>query len=297
MYLVLLITLGIYGLGYGCEMSIGKATWDFNYRQDTMIRDIYSFEECEAKCWSNALTCKGFTHQNQGVISKCFLFRKLVNLKECSTCRTGTVSTPLEGVVCNGEKTLGQVPGFSLEECTKLCLNTKGCVASTWSPSSLFPNQCFLFDSCNSTSRCRYCETGFLACIDLPKQCFEYQILDYYKRNVYHLKTTGSYPNSDKARCSVTTSDWKGESYYQFMNPAGFKIPDYFPGTKLCSAEYPGWVNGTHPTKIGIEKNVSIVFGAGDYYSTAGITNCGGYFVYNLKNSPTCSTAYCGTFH
>ena len=300
MRVILLLCLSILGVANGCQMAISKSTWDFNPNRDAMIPGIYTFEECEAECWSKAQTCIGFTHQNQGVLKVCFLFKELNNLQECSDCNSGTIATPIEGG-CAGGDTLDQVDGYSLFDCITLCKNTQDCVASTWfNGSFFFPNQCFLFDSCFSTSPCEYCETGVLSCIDLPTQCKDYKILDSRRRNVNSEWEDGDF-HGDKLSCVGTNSDWQGSSFYRFQSPAGIKIPEYYPQWGMCSTYNPGWVNGTHPTKIGIEKNVEIVFGTS--YGGAsnppsiGITNCGDFYAYNLPDTLSCSRAYCGTFN
>ena len=297
MYVILLLSLSNLGLANGCQMTIGKSTWDFNPDRDAMISAIYTFEECEAECWSMAQTCKGFTLQYQGVISECFLFQELENLKECTTCNSGTIATPIEGV-CAGGDTLDQVDGFSLSECTTLCKNTPECVASTWfNGSFIFPNRCFLFDSCFSTSPCEFCETGVLSCIDLPTQCKEHKILNVRHRNVNAVNIGDGSSYSDKPGCTNTNSDWKQSSFYRFQHPAGVKLPDYYAQYSMCYTQFPGWVNGTHPTEIGIEKKVEIVFGIGIGGPTAGITNCGDFYVYNLEDTPGCDQVYCATFN
>jgi hypothetical protein len=75
-------------------------------------------------------------------------------------------------------------------------------------------------------------------------------------------------------------------------------MSEYFPEYSMCSTAYPGLVNGTHPTKIGIEKNVEIVFGGDGNLMTYGeITNCGDFYVYNLDDTPGCNEVYCATFN
>ena len=81
--------------------------------------------------------------------------------------------------------------------------------------------------------------------------------------------------------------------------PAGTRIPESSPGRYHCGTSATGWLSGTHPTSTAESVDVKFCFESnGDYcdYSTNGkITNCGGFFVYYLENTPDCPLRYCAT--
>ena len=76
-------------------------------------------------------------------------------------------------------------------------------------------------------------------------------------------------------------------------------MPEKAPGAERCGTRSPGWVNGKHPTTAGEQKEVQICFQYFDTTcaesTTATFRNCGDYFLYNLKETPSCTQRYCGS--
>ena len=78
-------------------------------------------------------------------------------------------------------------------------------------------------------------------------------------------------------------------------------MPQQSPGKYHCETKGVGWVNGVHPATPGEEIDVQICFessaksGVCRYSTTAKIRNCGDYYLYNFKDTPTCYLRYCGT--
>ena len=109
------------------------------------------------------------------------------------------------------------------------------------------------------------------------------------------------------AKCSVDFKDkdnhqsqrWHGEDFYRFMEPAGVRLPESAPEEYHCGTFAPGWLNGTHPTKNGVEVKGTVCFGGneGDYPKQCksnreiSITECLGFYVYYLPNA---WGRYCG---
>ena len=99
---------------------------------------------------------------------------------------------------------------------------------------------------------------------------------------------------------SSRSPDLKGAGWYRFTGGAGTRMPEQSPGSYRCQTYCPGWVNGIHPATPGEEKQVQICFdcygyGYTCYRSTyATIRNCGNYYLYNLREVPSCYSRYCG---
>ena len=137
-------------------------------------------------------------------------------------------------------------------------------------------------------------------------ECSSYTILDDSTRSV---NFESSLVNG-KHRCDVTAADsdsdvspgWRGPAWYRFTMPAGTRIPESSPGINPgyhCGTVAPGWLSGKHPTSTAESVEVKYCFdynGESCAESTEGkITNCGGFFVYYLENTPECALRYCAT--
>ena len=95
---------------------------------------------------------------------------------------------------------------------------------------------------------------------------------------------------------------WRGPAWYRFTMPAGTRIPESSPAIEPgyhCGTVVPGWLSGKHPTSTAESVDVKYCFdydGDSCKWSTEGkITNCGGFFVYYLENTPLCALRYCAT--
>eukprot|EP00088_Acartia_fossae_P069992 TRINITY_DN9256_c0_g1_i1.p1 TRINITY_DN9256_c0_g1~~TRINITY_DN9256_c0_g1_i1.p1 ORF type:complete len:187 (-),score=0.28 TRINITY_DN9256_c0_g1_i1:176-736(-) len=91
--------------------------------------------------------------------------------------------------------------------------------------------------------------------------------------------------------------DWKGPGWYRFIGPSGTRMPESSPEENHCGTFIPGWVAGLHPTTPGETKDVTVCFHKGkvgcEDKVNAKITNCNGYFVYNLPDTPEKDQRYC----
>ena len=98
-----------------------------------------------------------------------------------------------------------------------------------------------------------------------------------------------------------TSPDWAGEGWYRFVGEAGTRMPSMeLPPMNSCGTHWPGWVRDTHPEQVGVEKEVRICFynvGNGCNEEVMGlVVNCGGFFLYKLPETPSCSSRYCGRY-
>ncbi|XP_078061348.1 pancreatic secretory granule membrane major glycoprotein GP2-like [Mustelus asterias] len=98
---------------------------------------------------------------------------------------------------------------------------------------------------------------------------------------------------SDKGMCDQQLD----EGWYWFKSSGGWKILETWVTPGRCSTEYPGWLQGSHPTLEQREGSGTVCFNwDGNLCSwkrEIKIKNCDGYFVYELKPTPGCEAAYC----
>ena len=84
------------------------------------------------------------------------------------------------------------------------------------------------------------------------------------------------------------------------MGAAGTKMPDSPVGSGRCGANAASWIAGGHPSEEDFQKEVTrtihFQWNGGYSYKTveAKIMHCGDYYVYNLKDTPSCDFVYCG---
>jgi hypothetical protein len=103
----------------------------------------------------------------------------------------------------------------------------------------------------------------------------------------------------------VTTSpSWDGPGWYKFANPAGTRMATYKspPPPNRCGTNATGFMNDSHPTKVGETKKVKFCFnwnivGNGNtcqWHKYGQVTKCGEEdFVYYLEDVPNCTNRYC----
>ena len=65
-----------------------------------------------------------------------------------------------------------------------------------------------------------------------------------------------------------------------------------------CGTHAPGWLSGSHPTKIGQVVNGKVCFHWGsnccNWNAAIQIKKCNGFYVYKLTRTPVCWLRYCG---
>ena len=92
----------------------------------------------------------------------------------------------------------------------------------------------------------------------------------------------------------------KDGSWYRFKSAAGDKMPESNPGTNHCGTFIPIWMNGNHPARLGetVSRDACapVPFrrppGCGVEFAIK-VVNCGGFFLYQLKEPKYCNYAYC----
>ena len=140
-----------------------------------------------------------------------------------------------------------------------------------------------------------------------PDQCVEYMVLDKADRSVNNEDCGHNGADDDECYCDeygssyTVSSDWQGPGYYRIMSSAGSRLPESSPGYKHCGTYISGWLRGGHPQDIYAEKNMTVCFdvdfvdGICFWKADITVTNCDGYYVYWMPDTPICYSRYCVT--
>ncbi|XP_055514227.1 uncharacterized protein LOC129710948 [Leucoraja erinacea] len=85
--------------------------------------------------------------------------------------------------------------------------------------------------------------------------------------------------------------------WYRFYSSGGWKIPETVVPASHCSAYYPGWLVGSHPSVGDGEVTRTVCFNEGSYICywnrEIRVKNCTDYFVYQLWPTPYTYGVYC----
>ena len=89
------------------------------------------------------------------------------------------------------------------------------------------------------------------------------------------------------------------EGWYRFVAAAGTKMPTTRVPRFRCGTNWPGWLDGAHPTVKDGKVRRKVCFNDRSngcrYFADIFVKNCGSYFIYKLSPSPGCPSRYCGT--
>ena len=138
--------------------------------------------------------------------------------------------------------------------------------------------------------------------LQLPPQCSQYMTMSSSTRKF-------SYFNSDGPQCDSNDStssgqeDWSGPGWYRVMGGAGTQLSTHaFTNSTrgYCETAFGGWITGGHlqSTTPGQIVNRTFKFDRPGWDSTSynhdiSVTNCDGFFVYNLPGIDICNLRYC----
>ena len=98
------------------------------------------------------------------------------------------------------------------------------------------------------------------------------------------------------------SNDWVGASWYRIEGGAGTQLSEHgfdfsAANSGTCGTHVGSHIVGGHPNLAGATEIRSIYFGlAGSWHSNnhdIEVTNCNGFFVYNLVGMSSCSLRYC----
>ncbi|XP_060640378.2 uromodulin [Anolis sagrei] len=122
---------------------------------------------------------------------------------------------------------------------------------------------------------------GSRSCVD---PCLSHTVLEQSWRSMSY--GSGSNCDSDKI------------GWYRFVGRGGTRMPETCVPKRRCNTFAPMWLNGSHPTSdTGIVNRIACANweGACCYWSIpVQVKACvGGYYVYKLDGTPTCTLSYC----
>ena len=126
---------------------------------------------------------------------------------------------------------------------------------------------------------------------------------------------TPTHQSCNSKRYAVLKDDWRRESvlyeqtcvprysvfedgWYRFGENLGGMIKTHCPPSQRCRAVAPGWMQGGHPTEVGVAVSRTVCFSYDEHCCSRSVpievVNCTGYYVYHLPEIPTCYYEYCG---
>ncbi|XP_078356255.1 transmembrane protease serine 9-like isoform X2 [Oculina patagonica] len=120
-----------------------------------------------------------------------------------------------------------------------------------------------------------------------PAECSNYQVLN----------------DNDRAKGFKAVNSFKcdrplARRWYKFEGGAGIQMPDQCVPTFHCGTHAPGWLSGAHPTVAegAVQRKVCFHWSNNccKWSKYIQVRNCGGFYVYELSDTPTCSLRYCG---
>ncbi|XP_022786860.1 uncharacterized protein LOC111327040 [Stylophora pistillata] len=120
-----------------------------------------------------------------------------------------------------------------------------------------------------------------------PLECLRYKFLNESTRAITY---------SSKNRQALCDNRLP-KAWYRFGGRAGDKMPEHCVDKLSCGTHAPGWLSRNHPSVADgiVEATVCFHWGSNCCFWSLHIKvrNCGEFFVYQLKQTPTCSLRYC----
>ena len=119
--------------------------------------------------------------------------------------------------------------------------------------------------------------------------CYHYENLSEANRKIDYLTPPGS----------ELCDDILPKGWYRFVGAAGTKMPTTRVPAFRCGTDWPGWLDGAHPTVEDGEVPRTVCFsdrstGCQGSKSIL-VKNCRSYFIYQLFPPSSCFSRYCGT--
>ena len=124
---------------------------------------------------------------------------------------------------------------------------------------------------------------------------------DACKPNAYRLISDDWRKTSNTNQRSLRCDRWSNlaRKWFRIDDSIGGRMPESCMPLRRCGTNAPGWLQGTHPTEIGVEVSDKICYrwtrSCCQWSANVKIVNCGSYYVYYVpKFSNACYLAFCG---
>ena len=108
---------------------------------------------------------------------------------------------------------------------------------------------------------------------------------------------------SGGTNCDAYNSNFNGNNWVRFVEPAGVKLSNTDIGTRACGTYGSGWMRGSDPTIVGQTLDRTACFsydgnpchggGVNIKVSLCSDNNNEQFFIYQLKKPPYCNLGYC----
>lgn len=122
----------------------------------------------------------------------------------------------------------------------------------------------------------------------VPSQCFNYFSNTDQTRSVSY--------GSSSAVCDNAASFGSSPAWVRFTGAAGTVLANYAPSINNCNTHAPGWYNGSYPSSGGTTLG-TVCYNWGEnmcyWLNAISVTNCNGFYVYELTTPPVCNLRYC----
>ena len=141
--------------------------------------------------------------------------------------------------------------------------------------------------------------------LQLPPQCSQYMTMSSSTRKFSYFNEF----NRDEPQCDSSSTnqryreDWSGPGWYRVIGGAGTQLSSHAFSNRTdgyCKTHVGGWITGGNlqSTTPGQIVNRTIKFDRPGYSWTSdnhdiSVTNCDGFFVYDLPGMGDCNFRYC----
>ena len=107
---------------------------------------------------------------------------------------------------------------------------------------------------------------------------------------------------SGGTHCDAGNSNFNGNNWFRFVEPAGVKLSNTAIGGRACGTTISGWMSGSDPTIVGeiLDRTAcfhhvgfSCLWKVNLKVSLCSDNNNENFLIYQLENPPGCNAGYC----
>lgn len=124
--------------------------------------------------------------------------------------------------------------------------------------------------------------------VALPAQCVSYTSNTDATRSVSY--------GAPSIVCDSVASFGSSPAWVRFSGAAGTVLANYAISSYNCNTHATGWYTGSYPS-VGSTTSGTVCYNWGgntcNWSNAISVTNCNGFYVYQLTTPPVCSLRYC----